>query len=119
MHTLQIKRAYEDAADTDGYRILVDKLWPRGVSKEELHMDLWEKEIAPSNELRKSFGHVPEKFAWFTEEYHKELAANPISKSFAIFVKEKLQKQDVTLVYGAKDTEHNQAVVLRDWLLKD
>lgn len=115
---LKIKRIYSAADKTDGFRILVDRLWPRGISKEKAALDMWEKDIAPSEELRKNFGHVPEKFAAFKDSYIKEIGSNPAIKEFLHLVKAQLGKGDVTLVYGAKDELNNQAVVLRDYVLK-
>ncbi|MFV0399946.1 MAG: DUF488 domain-containing protein [Oscillospiraceae bacterium] len=113
---LKIKRAYEAPSPEDGFRILVDRLWPRGESKEKEQLDLWEKDIAPTNALRKEFGHDPDKFDWFAQEYRKELDSNPATAEFIRLVGEKLQTSDVTLLYGAKDTRHNQAVVLQSYL---
>ncbi len=111
-----IKRAYEAAAESDGFRILVDRIWPRGVSKNDLHLDVWLKEIAPSTPLRKWFNHAPEKWSAFRERYLEELGAN--SRALQRFADAVDGHETVTLVYGAKDGEHNQAVVLRDFLLQ-
>lgn len=111
--TLTIKRIYEDASTSDGYRVLVDRIWPRGVSKDTADIGVWCKEVAPSNELRTWFGHQPERFAEFRERYGKELADNPAMEELRGLVR---KHATVTLVYSAKDTEHNQAVVLRDHL---
>lgn len=113
---LLIKRAYEPASPDDGLRILVDRLWPRGLSKEALKLDQWAKEIAPSNQVRKAFGHVPERYEVFRNAYLKELEENPASPAFLSLVRKQLKKQPVTLVYSAKDEQMNQAVVLREWL---
>lgn len=107
---VKIKRIYEAYAPTDGYRILVDRLWPRGIKKETAHVDLWLKEAAPSNELRKWFGHVPEKFADFCSRYEAELKS---SGSLSALKKVAEQHGSVTLLYAAKDMEHNNAVVLQ------
>lgn len=113
MTEIEVKRAYERPSDDDGFRVLVDRLWPRGVSKEKLRADLWAKDVAPSPELRKAFGHDPEKFPWFTGEYTRELDANPAAGDLL----EKLRgKEKVTLLFGAKDTQHNNAVVLGNWV---
>lgn len=114
---IKLKRIYDPAEEADGYRILVDRMWPRGVKKDSAHIDLWEKEIAPSAELRKWFGHIPERFAEFSQRYEAELAANPAFAGFAKTVK--AQPGNVTLLFGAKDTEHNNAVVLAKLLQKD
>lgn len=110
---LKIERIYTKPADTDGYRILVDRLWPRGISKVNAQLDLWQKEIGPSTELRKWFGHDPEKYPEFKERYLSELAANPLYPDFIKLVQEQLTTNNVILLYGAKDEEHNQAVVLK------
>lgn len=110
---VKIKRIYEKPAKTDGYRILVDRLWPRGVSKQEAAIDEWFKDIAPSNELREWFGHDPAKFKSFASKYSKELSGNPATQDFLKAIKSHTM---VTLLYGAKDTEHNQAVVLLDFI---
>lgn len=107
---LQIKRVYEPYVTTDGYRVLVDRLWPRGISKEKAHIGVWMKEIGPSNELRKWFGHDPKKWEAFEKKYKEELKDK---KELLNELKELIKKHHtVTLVYGAKDIEHNQAVVL-------
>jgi uncharacterized protein YeaO (DUF488 family) len=110
---IKIKRAYDDPAETDGERILVDRIWPRGISKKSAKIDLWMKEVAPSTALRKWFGHDTDKWEEFQKRYRKELDAN---ERAVAELKEHLGKKTVTLVYGAKDTEHNQAVVLKDYL---
>ena len=109
---LQIKRVYETPATADGHRVLVDRLWPRGLTKEHAQVDTWLKDLAPSDELRQWFGHDPEKFAEFQKRYIAELEGNPAVAE----LREVLSTyRVVTLVYGAKDEEHNQAVVLRDY----
>lgn len=109
---IALKRAYEDPDPSDGFRILVDRLWPRGVSKDSAQIDLWLKEIAPSTELRKWFSHDPAKWAKFRERYRRELDENPQAVAT---LKEHLG-QKVTFVYSAKDEEHNDAVVLKEYL---
>lgn len=116
MNELKIKRVYEAYSEDDGYRILVDRLWPRGIKKENAHLDLWIKDIAPTNELRKWFGHDGTKFDEFSERYVSELESNPRKDEFKKLVQEKLLQGDVTLLFGAKDTEHNNAAVLKKWL---
>ncbi len=103
MSSVKIKRIYEAPDKSDGYRMLIDRLWPRGVKKENAAIDEWNKDIASSSELREWFGHDPEKFKEFTARYTKAGIA---------------KKQNLTLLYGAKDTEHNQAVVLQKVLSK-
>src|SRR5579885_2710072 len=111
---ISVKRAYDSAAGTDGARFLVDHLWPRGVKKENLHIERWLKEVAPSNELRKWFGHDPARWEEFRRRYEAELA----SKRELLEALRELAKQGpLTLVYSAHDATHNQAVVLRDRLL--
>lgn len=111
---IRLKRAYEAPSKEDGYRILVDRLWPRGLSKEKLHVDLWLKEIAPSNDLRKWFGHEVSKWAEFQKRYLHELEQHP--ETVALFRKATQGQNKVTLVYAAKDTDHNEAVVLQSFL---
>ncbi|MCI1983928.1 MAG: DUF488 family protein [Bifidobacteriaceae bacterium] len=117
-YTLDIERIYGDEEFPDAYRILIDRLWPRGMSKDKAHLDEWDKTVAPSSELRKWFGHDPEKFEDFARRYTAELDANPDAAAFVTHVGEKMADGDVVLLFGAKDTEHNQAVVLRDYVLK-
>jgi uncharacterized protein YeaO (DUF488 family) len=112
MH-IQIKRVYATPAKADGKRILVDRLWPRGLSQEEAAVDLWLKEIAPSNELRRWFGHDPAKWTEFEKRYLAELQHDHGSLSQ---LKEIAHQGKVTLLYGAKDEQHNQAVVLQKLL---
>ncbi|OPY82625.1 MAG: hypothetical protein A4E70_00633 [Syntrophus sp. PtaU1.Bin005] len=113
---IKLRRAYEAPQEEDGLRILVDRLWPRGVSRSSAGIDLWLREIAPSDALRKWFGHDPEKWAGFRDRYAGELDHKPE-------VVEELRKNachgTITLVYGAKDTEHNNAVVLKEYLESD
>lgn len=116
MNKLCCKRIYETPAETDGFRILVDRLWPRGIKKEKADVDLWAKEIAPSNELRKWFSHDPEKYDEFKELYTKELNSNPQSQEFKDLCLQKIKDLNVTLLYAAKDEKYNNAVVLKDWL---
>ncbi|HEY5347465.1 MAG TPA: DUF488 domain-containing protein [Rhizomicrobium sp.] len=109
---LRIKRIYQPAAKTDGMRVLVDRLWPRGISKARAKIDLWQKEAAPSAALRRWFGHKPERWSEFRRRYRAELAHNPAAKELRKLVK----GNSATLLYGAHDEEHNQAVVLAAWL---
>ncbi|MBD7982354.1 DUF488 domain-containing protein [Oerskovia merdavium] len=110
---LRIQRVYDDPTPDDGYRVLVDRLWPRGVSKERAHVDRWLKEVAPSNELRTWFHHDRSLFDEFVVRYRAELDANPAVEELRAIVAE---HPVVTLLYGAKDEQDNQAVVLRDYL---
>jgi uncharacterized protein YeaO (DUF488 family) len=107
---IQLKRVYEEPSASDGQRILVDRLWPRGLTKEKARVDEWIKDIAPTAELRKWFGHDPAKWKEFQSRYRKELAKN---KEIVQSLKEKANGHNVTLVYGARDEEHNDAVVLK------
>lgn len=111
---LRLKRAYEPAAPDDGLRILVDRLWPRGISKEKAALDDWAKEIAPSTGLREWFGHQPELWPEFQRRYRQELAGHADKLDE---IRAKACEGVVTLVYGARDEEHNDAVVLREALL--
>jgi uncharacterized protein YeaO (DUF488 family) len=112
---IRIKRVYEQPDKHDGRRILVDRLWPRGLTKEKASVDLWLKDIAPSTELRKWFGHNQGKWEQFKERYLAELRGNSEQLQF---LKQELDRGIVTLVYGSKDEEHNQAVVIQEnsWL---
>lgn len=111
--TLEIKRAYDEPAAGDGQRILVDRLWPRGLSKDKAHIDHWAKEVAPSDALRRWFGHDPEKWGEFQRRYREELRAN--GEAVAA-LRERIGGKAATLLYAAHDTEHNNAVALRDFL---
>ncbi|MCL5028362.1 MAG: DUF488 domain-containing protein [Bacteroidetes bacterium] len=112
---IKVKRIYEADSSKDGVRILVDRLWPRGIKKEDAKIDFWMKDIAPSNELRSWFSHDPEKWNEFTKKYFNELKKNKtlceelLSES----------KDTITLLYSAKDEKHNQAVALKQFLEKN
>jgi uncharacterized protein YeaO (DUF488 family) len=110
---LRLKRVYEDPSEEDGTRILVDRLWPRGLTKEKARVDLWVKEIAPSNDLRKWFAHDPVKWPEFKARYKAELKHS--APQLAI-LKQSITRGPTTLLYGARDTEHNEAVVLQELL---
>ncbi len=110
-----IKRAYDPQSRTDGIRILVDRLWPRGVKKEEAHVKKWMRELGPSNELRKFFAHDPARWREFRKRYLAELESPEAAPLLAEMV-EIAGKGNLTLVYSAKDQEHNQAVVLKELL---
>lgn len=111
---LKIKRVYEGFDKSDGYRVLVDRIWPRGVSKEKAHLDLWLKEIGPSDTLRKWFSHDPKKWAEFKKRYKEELKLKDQEvKQLKDLVK---SQKTVTMLYGARDETHNQAVVLQEYL---
>jgi uncharacterized protein YeaO (DUF488 family) len=107
---IQLKRVYEKPSRKDGVRILVDRLWPRGLTKERAAVNLWLKDVAPSTELRKWFAHDPAKWKEFQVRYRKELREK---KDALKLLKEKSQDHTVTLVYGARDEQHNEALVLR------
>ena len=113
---LKLERIYTKPVDTDGYRVLVDRLWPRGISKVNAQLDNWVKEIGPSTTLRKRFNHEPAKYPEFLVRYRAALHENPLTASFISQVAEQLTKTNVILLFGAKDEQHNQAVVLRDYL---
>jgi uncharacterized protein YeaO (DUF488 family) len=106
---VRVKRAYEPAVSADGYRVLIDRLWPRGVSREQAKLDAWEKELAPSADLRGWFGHEPRRFEEFRRRYHEELRSQ---RSRLTALRRRARDGTVTLVYSAQDTEHNDAVVL-------
>ncbi len=109
---ISLKRAYEPAAKSDGVRILVDRIWPRGVTKAEAEIDHWAKDVAPTTELRKWFGHDPEKWAEFQKKYRAELKDNP----GLLEIRELSRQGAVTLVYAAKDTLHTHALTLKQVL---
>lgn len=111
---VKIKRIYEPVEKTDGFRVLVDRLWPRGVSKERAQLDLWAKDIAPSTALRKWFGHDPKRWKSFQTKYTKELREN--ASELKELRRLHREHKNLTLLYGAKDTEHNEAVVLMKML---
>ncbi|MEJ2048433.1 MAG: DUF488 family protein [Calditrichota bacterium] len=110
---IRLQRIYEFGEKVEGYRILVDRLWPRGLTKEKASIDLWLKEIAPSNDLRKWFHQDPENYIEFKKRYSQELDRNPRAVQT---VHDILKKQDVVLLYGRKDKIHNQAAVLKEYL---
>jgi len=111
---IQLKRAYEQPSGDDGFRIFVERLWPRGLKKAELAVDLWLKEIAPSPELRRWFGHDPARWEEFCRRYWAELEAH---QAEVTLLQEKIREQGkVTLVYGSRDQEHNAAVALKRFL---
>ena len=113
-----LKRVYDELEPDDGTRVLVERLWPRGVSKERAHVNLWLKEIAPSHELRTWYGHDPQKFAEFRRRYETELASETGQKALAK-LRDLARQGTVTLVFAARDTEHSNAAVLRDLLLRN
>jgi uncharacterized protein YeaO (DUF488 family) len=111
---VKLKRAYDDPAAADGMRVLVDRLWPRGVKKEAAAIDLWAKDLAPSTELRKWFGHDPTRWAEFERRYTTEVLqhAELLDK-----IRKLARRGTVTLIYAARDREHNEAVIIRDMLV--
>ncbi|WP_233840294.1 DUF488 family protein [Dyella sp. 2HG41-7] len=111
--SIAIKRVYEPAAKTDGYRVLVDRVWPRGLTKEDAALDVWARDLAPSTALRKWFNHDAAHWEGFRHRYASELDAH---KSFWQPLVTRAERHRVTLVYGAKDEEHNQAVALKAYL---
>lgn len=117
-HALKIIRVYDLKVNTPGYRVLVDRLWPRGLRKEALRLDRWAKEITPSPELRKWFGHAEERFEAFGSLYREELNGRTEARAFARDMAVILEKQDVLLLYAAKSPTCNHAVILRDWLVE-
>jgi len=111
--TFALKRAYEPAAASDGHRVLVDRVWPRGITKDQLRIDAWRKDLSPSTGLRKWFGHDPKKWDAFKEHYGQELEqhADALDELLA-----QARAGRITLVFGARDTEHNNAVALKEHL---
>ena len=112
---IKIKRLYTVVEKSDGRRILVDRLWPRGIARSEAALDDWARAIAPSNEIRRQFGHDPARFPAFARAYRAELNANPAARVFLATCRDALQTGDVTFLYAAKDPLHNNAAVLLDW----
>jgi uncharacterized protein YeaO (DUF488 family) len=110
---VRLKRAYEHPDSADGFRVLVDRLWPRGITKADLRLDAWLKDIAPSTELRKWFHHDPERWPEFCKRYKAELKDPELQKTIADTVQKAKKHSTITLIYAAKDTEHNEAVVLQ------
>ncbi|MDB5087584.1 MAG: hypothetical protein JWR09_1578 [Mucilaginibacter sp.] len=113
MHNIPVKRIYEPAAETDGYRILIDRLWPRGLTREGAMIDEWMKDIAPSVTLRKWFNHDPQKWQQFQHEYFTELVSNPVLKNLLTTIQ---THKTITLLYAAKDEQYNHAIVLQHFL---
>jgi uncharacterized protein YeaO (DUF488 family) len=110
---VRLKRAYEPAAPADGYRVLIDRLWPRGLSREQARLDCWDKELAPSTSLRQWFGHEPSRFADFRRRYIEELRSQ---RPRLAALRRRARQGTLTLVYSARDAEHNDAVALADVL---
>jgi uncharacterized protein YeaO (DUF488 family) len=111
---IRIKRAYEPPSATDGKRVLVDRLWPRGLAKQQLDMDDWQKDLAPSADLRKWFGHDPSKWTEFQKRYERELSGNA---AVAAFVEKYREAGVITLLYAGKDEDHTHALILQRHLL--
>ena len=111
--SIELKRAYDRAAESDGYRVLVDRIWPRGVTKNDLRIDAWLKDLAPSASLRKWFRHDPAKWDEFKQRYAGELEQRSDALEQLV---ERARARRITLVFGAKDTEHNNAVALKEYL---
>ena len=110
---IKVKRVYEDREPDDGVRFLVDRLWPRGIKKENLKMEAWLKEVSPSPDLRRWFGHDPVKWEEFQTRYREELKSNPQAWEPVL---DAAKNGNVTLLYSARDTEHNSALVLKEFL---
>lgn len=115
-YNIHIKRVYEPVEKSDGFRVLVDGLWPRGLKKEEIHLDEWLKAIAPSAPLRKWFGHDPAKWTTFVKKYKAELETSGALETLMEYVK---QHRKITLLYAARDEAHNNARALKDYLEKE
>lgn len=114
---VQVKRIYEGAEQNDGVRVLVDRIWPRGMAKEDAGVDHWMKEVGPSNDLRKWFGHDPDKFTEFKRKYKEELQSGEQQEQLEELKKlTKEQEKNITLLFGAKEEKYNQAQVLKEIL---
>jgi uncharacterized protein YeaO (DUF488 family) len=116
MKLIKIKRIYEPPEEDDGYRVLVDRLWPRGISKEKANIEEWAKSITPSTEIRKEFHHDPALMEEFKRKYIHELEHNELSDEFADRIRQKLEHVNVTLIYAAKSQTINHATILKKWL---
>ena len=112
---LKVKRVYDTVPDNDGFRILVDRIWPRGMSQAEAELDLWLKDVAPSDGLRKWFGHEEERWGKFKDRYHKELGDK---EDLVSQITDKMLSGNVTLLFGARDREFNNAVALKEYIEK-
>ena len=112
---IKIKRVYDPSAEEDGFRILVDRLWPRGLTKEKAKVDLWLKEIAPSNELRKWYSHDPKKWTEFRKRYFDDLGTK---RELVNQIIQQMKEGDVTLLYSSKEEKLNNAVALKEYILK-
>jgi uncharacterized protein YeaO (DUF488 family) len=112
-HEVRLKRAYDAPEKGDGFRVLVDRMWPRGLRKEDLDIDVWAKDLAPSTELRKWFRHDPKRWTEFKKRYERELRETGAKDRIKELIDAAKGKRVITLLYGAKDREHNQAVVLQ------
>ena len=110
---IELARAYDPPKENDHYRVLVDRIWPRGVKKEVLALDAWMKDLAPTTKLRKWFGHDPDRWAEFKKRYFKELKDNQDQVSELL---ESADNKSILLLYGAKDEKHNQAAALKEWI---
>ena len=115
-HEILLKRIYEPHEEQDGYRVLVDRLWPRGIKKEAAHLDEWAKEITPSTEIRKLYHQGEMPFEGFSQAYIEELDGNKVAEEFVGKCQTLLKSQDLTLVLAAKNEQENHAMVLREWL---
>ncbi len=114
--SIALKRAYDEPVTSDGTRVLVERLWPRGLSKERAHIDLWLKDVAPSTELRKWYNHDPQKFHEFRRRYEIELQSEVAQNALAK-LREIAKRGQLTLVFAAHDTEHSNAIILQDFVL--
>jgi len=114
--SVALKRAYDEPSTSDGIRVLVERLWPRGISKEQAHIDLWLKDVAPSTELRKWFNHDPQKFPEFRRRYEKELKSEAAQEALTR-LREIAKQGQLTLIFAARDIEHSNAAILQDLLL--
>lgn len=116
MHTINIKRIYDPVSDTDGFRVLVDRLWPRGISKEKARIDVWAKEVTPSSALRKEYHQNLIDFNAFNTQYQAELTENPEVLAFIELMKAKLVEGSITLLTASKNMEGNHADILKEWV---
>lgn len=118
-YEILLKRIYEPVAETDGYRVLVDRLWPRGIKKEAAQLSAWAKDITPSTEIRRLYHRGEMPFEGFSEAYLEELETGAAAAAFVRQCRELLRTQNVTLLYAAKNEQENHALVLREWLQRE
>lgn len=119
MNTINMKRIYDPVSETDGFRVLVDRLWPRGITREKAQVDIWAKEVTPTSALRKEYHQHPDRFDAFRSQYNEELGKNEETAPFIALIKQKLEEGNVTFLTAAKNVEANHALILKEWVEKE